>query len=86
MSASWKILQVAELSRRGIPEALRGEVWQLLSGCSDNTEMLELYKQLLPRVGADINFSVDFLMPVDDFVASTISMHVVSLTVAASTL
>jgi hypothetical protein len=80
------MLQVVELSRRGIPEALRGEVWQLLSGCSDNTEMLELYKQLLPRVGADVNFSVDFLTAVGDFVASTISMQVVGLAVAASIL
>ena len=41
---------VTALCRKGVPEPLRGEVWQLLAGVGDSKEMLENYRVLLSKV------------------------------------
>lgn len=41
--------ELADLVRRGVPEALRGEVWQRLANCYNDEELIAEYAVLLTR-------------------------------------
>lgn len=47
---------MAGLVRLGIPEALRGEVWQRLAGTEENTHMMEKYRVLITKVSEFLLF------------------------------
>lgn len=41
---------MASLVKLGIPEALRGEVWQRLAGVDENSNVMEQYRILITKV------------------------------------
>lgn len=56
---SWQVNEqrpklLVKLARQGIPEALRGEVWQRLSNCDNSQEMMDKYRMLITKVDYSI--------------------------------
>jgi len=40
---------------KGIPEPLRGQIWQMMAGLKENDELLEGYKHFIKKVKQSIN-------------------------------
>lgn len=49
-STKQKPKQLPGLVRLGIPEALRGEVWQRLAGTEENLQVMDTYRILISKV------------------------------------
>ena len=44
---------------QGVPDPLRGQVWQMMAGLKENDELLEGYKHFIKKVNQCARWSLD---------------------------
>ena len=66
--------RLPDLVKKGIPEALRGEVWQMLAGCRDDSDLIAKYSQVLTQECKDevyVRRDIGRTFPAHDFFRET---------------
>jgi hypothetical protein len=69
--------QLPDLVRKGIPEALRGEVWQMLANCSHDEELIAKYADVVTKdcpVDVHVRRDIGRTFPAHEFFRETGSL------------